>query len=149
MIQKIILQIASLKMLARKHLLTLIVAGVVLLSTLIVLWPILYNSIPAGFVGVIYRPLKGGVDTQEIIKEGIHLTWPWNHITQYSIRTQSHSIDIDLLTSDLLKTKTTITFQFEIDEKTVAFLHKYIGPDYLEKIITHPFYKDHFHIYTH
>lgn len=135
MIQKINLQTIPVVIWARKHLLTLIVIATILISSLIVLWPAMYNSIPSGFVGVLYRPLSGGVDKNEVIAEGVHLTLPWNSITKYSIQTQSHTINVDLLTSDLLKTKVSLTFQFEIDEKTVPFLHKYIGPDYLENII--------------
>jgi regulator of protease activity HflC (stomatin/prohibitin superfamily) len=105
------------------------------IGTFIVLWPAVVIRIPVGNVGVIFRPLQNGINLNEIIEEGLHIVWPWNSVTAYSIQTQLQKIDIDLITLDLLKTRATVSFQYEIDPKTVTYLHKFVGPNYLEKIV--------------
>lgn len=105
------------------------------ISGVIVLFPRILVIIPTGKNGVIYRPLSGGVDLQEVIREGAHLVFPWNTITQYSVQVQLQELKLQLMTSDLLKTNVTVSFQFEVNPNTLPFLHKYVGKDYLDKMI--------------
>ena len=105
------------------------------ISGVIVLFPRILVIVPTGSIGVIYRPLGGGVDEKEIIREGAHLVFPWNTITQYSVQVQLKELKLQLMTSDLLKTNVTVSFQFEVNPNTLPFLHKYVGKDYLEKMI--------------
>jgi regulator of protease activity HflC (stomatin/prohibitin superfamily) len=128
-------KIAALKSLVKKNLLAISVGGIVFVSSIIVLLPEILHVIPAGYVGVIYNPLANGVITKYTLNEGAHLVMPWNKITQYSIQTQIETINVEVLTLDQLKTKATVIFQYEIDPKTVPFLHKYIGVDYVSKIV--------------
>lgn len=134
-IENIANKITQFKTWVRANVLTLVVGLTVLIATLVVLWPAVVHIIPAGGAGVIYRPLSKGVDTGQILDEGLHFIWPWNTVTQYSIQTQKQKLDIEVLTKDLLKTKATVSFQYEVDPKTVGYLHKYVGPDFLEKIV--------------
>lgn len=127
--------IQHLKIWVRTNALSLVVGATVAVATLVVIWPVVVHVIPAGGVGVIYRPLSGGVDTSYVMGEGVHLVWPWNTVTQYTIRTEKQKLELDVLTKDLLKSKATVSFQYEIDPKTVGYLHKYIGPEFLEKIV--------------
>lgn len=134
-IENIANKIIQFKAWVRANVLTLVVGVTVFIAALVVLWPVVVHIIPAGGVGVLYRPLSKGVDTGQILDEGVHLIWPWNSLTQYSIQTQKQKLNIEVLTKDLLKTKATVSFQYEIDPKTVGYLHKYVGPDFLEKIV--------------
>jgi regulator of protease activity HflC (stomatin/prohibitin superfamily) len=128
-------KIAPLKLLIKKNLLAIAVGGIIFVSSIIVLLPEILHVIPAGYVGVIYNPLANGVNTKYILNEGAHLVMPWSKVTQYSIQTQSQTLNVEVLTLDQLKTKATVMFQFEIDSKTVPYLHKYIGTDYVSKIV--------------
>lgn len=118
----------------RKLLQILVVSGV-LICTLIVLWPHIFYVIPVGYVGVMYRPLRGGVDTVDVLKEGLHIVTPWNSVTKYNVQLQTEAMELDVLTSDLMKSKVKVVFQYEVDPQTVSYLHKYVGPDYLRKIV--------------
>ena len=104
-------------------------------GSLLLLWPKVVNIVPAGKVAVIYRPLWGGVDMHEIFKEGVHFVFPWNTFTQYDARLQNQVLELEVLTSDLLKSKVKVVYQYEIDARTLPLLHKYIGPDYLHKVV--------------
>lgn len=126
---KAILKWAEQKMLTIFFLLALIV------SSAIVLWPLMFVVVPAGKVGVIYRPLSGGVDLGEVIREGAHLVLPWNKVTQYTVQIQLKELNLELMTSDLLKTNVTVSFQFEVNPNTLPMLHKYVGVEYLDKLI--------------
>lgn len=115
--------------------LTFFVLILLFVSAVIVLFPRILVIVPTGKNGVIYRPLSGGVDQKEVIREGAHLVFPWNTITQYSIQVQLQELKLQLMTADLLKTNVTVSFQFEVNPNTLPFLHKYVGHDYLEKMI--------------
>jgi len=129
-------KITYLKLLVKKNLLAIAAGGIIFVSSIIVLLPVILHVIPAGYVGVIYNPLANGVNTKFILEEGAHLVMPWSKVTQYSIQTQIQTLTIEVLTLDQLKTKATVAYQFEIDAKTVPYLHKYIGTDYVSKIVT-------------
>ena len=48
---------------------------------------------------------------------------------------QHDSMNLEVLTSDLLKTNIKVSFQYVLDWQTLPLLHQYIGKDYLKKII--------------
>jgi prohibitin 1 len=135
MIDNLTQNILAIKTWLRSNLLGIILSVTIAMAAAIVLWPVIVHVIPAGGLGVLYRPLFGGVDTENTLDEGVHIIWPWNKLTEYTVRIQKLQIDIDILTKDQLKTQTTVVFQYELDPKTLGYLHKYIGPDYEEKII--------------
>jgi regulator of protease activity HflC (stomatin/prohibitin superfamily) len=105
------------------------------LASIIVLWPKITVQVPAGYLGVIFKPLGGGVIEDQIANEGINIKWPWTIITNYSVQIQKHSIDLEVLTADLMKTKVKVTFQYEANPATLPILHKYVGEKYLESIV--------------
>jgi regulator of protease activity HflC (stomatin/prohibitin superfamily) len=105
------------------------------IGSLLILWNKVVYVVPAGNVGVMYRPLWGGVDMNNVYREGIHLVFPWNTFTQYDARLQNQTLELEVLTSDLLKSKVKVVYQYEIDSITLPMLHKYIGPDYRTKVI--------------
>jgi regulator of protease activity HflC (stomatin/prohibitin superfamily) len=120
---------------AEHHMLTLLFVFTLVISSLIVLWPKVFVKVPAGSVGVIYRPLSGGVDLARLYREGFFLILPWNELTLYSVRVQLKELSLELLTADLLLTKVKVGFQYELNPLTVPMLHKFVGPDYLSTLI--------------
>ena len=117
------------------HMLGLLFVFALLIGALVMLWPKTFVKVPAGSVGVIYRPLSGGVDLADLYREGYFLIWPWNELTVYTIRVQLKELSLELLTADLLPTKVKVGFQFELNPLTVPLLHKFVGPNYLDVLI--------------
>lgn len=117
------------------YLLQSLLSAFALLAIIIVLWPYVVKVVPAGNAGVLYRPLFGGVDLNSVYKEGVHFVFPWDTFTQYNARIQTKTVEVDVLTKDLLKTKVTVAFQYEINAMTLPLLHKYVGQNYLETIV--------------
>lgn len=118
-----------------QYLLQSLLTAFVLVALIVVLWPYVVRVIPAGNAGVLYRPLFGGVDMDNVYAEGVHLVFPWDTLIQYNARIQTKTIEVDVLTKDLLKTKVTVIYQYEINTLTLPLLHKYIGPNYLDSVV--------------
>lgn len=117
------------------HLLSVLLVITLLVAAAIVLFPVVVIKIPAGYLGVLYRPFSNGVVEDKVLNEGFHLVYPWNTVQQYSARIQLKKLELDVLTSDQLHSKVTLTFQFEVNSMTVPFLHKYVGPDYIDNMV--------------
>ena len=110
--------------------------SVILLSiSVVVLWQRVVIIIPAGFVGVIYRPLFGGVAMDKILDEGVNIVFPLNTVTQYDARMQLKKIEMEVLTKDQLRSDIKVSFQFQVNKYGLPMLHKFVGPDYVEKLI--------------
>lgn len=101
----------------------------------VILYPRIVILVPAGSVGVMYRALDGGVALDEVVPEGVTLILPWNSVSQYNSRIQVQSLELDVLTSDLLKSKVKLNFQFEVNRLTVPLLHKFVGPNYVKTMV--------------
>jgi len=110
--------------------------SVILVSiTVVVLWHRVVILIPAGFVGVIYRPLFGGIAMDKILGEGVNIVFPLNTVTQYDARVQMKKIEMEVLTKDQLRSDIKVSFQFQVNKFGLPMLHKFVGPDYVEKVI--------------
>jgi len=118
-----------------RHIFTMLFAAFIIGGGFIVLFPRIVIKIPAGSVGVIYRPLSDGVDLTQIYGEGLHILFPLNSMTQYSIAVNVKKIELDVLTSDLLKSRVTVSFQYSVNQISLPLLHRYVGTDYLDKLI--------------
>jgi len=136
------MRIASLKKIknsasqwCRRRIILLMLLSVVAMTGFVLLYNRIVMLIPAGNVGVIYRPFSGGIDVRHVYREGLNLNLPWNSVTQYSTRVNVETLELTLLTADLLETQVTVAFQYEINSLTVPLLHKYAGTDFLKKII--------------
>ncbi len=110
--------------------------SVILVSiAVVVLWQRVVILIPAGFVGVIYRPLFGGISMDQILGEGVNIVFPLNTVTQYDARVQMKKIEMEVLTKDQLRSDIKVSFQFQVNKYGLPMLHKFVGPDYVAKVI--------------
>ena len=119
----------------RRHIILLMILSVLSATGFVLLFNRIVVVIPAGSVGVIYRPFSDGIDVRYVYQEGLNFNWPWNTVTQYSTRVNVETLNLNLLTADLLETEVSVAFQYEVNRLTVPLLHKYAGTDFLKKII--------------
>ena len=119
----------------RRRIIPLMIFGTLFFTGFVLLYNRIVVVIPAGSVGVIFRPLSDGIDFQRVYREGLNLKLPWNSVSQYSTRVNTETLDLTLMTADLLETEVTVVFQYEINRLTVPLLHHYAGADFLKKII--------------
>ena len=113
----------------------LIFVTILVSISVVVLWKRVVVVIPAGSVGVIYRPLLGGISMDQILGEGVNIVFPLNTVTEYDARVQMKQIQMEVLTKDQLRSDIKVSFQFQINKYALPLLHKYVGPDFVTKII--------------
>ncbi len=118
-----------------RHILLMLFITFTVVGGFLVLFPSIVIKIPVGHKGVIFRPFSGGLDFNYVYSEGVHIIYPFNTMTQYSIALNVHKLDLEVLTSDLLKTKVTINFQYHATEQTLPMLERYVGKNYLNTYI--------------
>jgi regulator of protease activity HflC (stomatin/prohibitin superfamily) len=118
-----------------KHLLSLGLGGLLFLLLIAALSPRMFITIPAGHEGALFRRFQGGTDVEQAYDEGFHVIWPWNTMYIYDVRFQNQSYVFDAHTSDGLNLRADVAYRFRVTRRNVPLLHKYIGPDYVEKLI--------------
>jgi regulator of protease activity HflC (stomatin/prohibitin superfamily) len=92
--------------------------------------------VPAGHVGAIWRPLFGGTDPVGVLLEGVRIVSPLNEVTLYDTRLLVEKRQFDAITADGLNVKLKVTYRFRLHPSKVGLVHKTIGPDYIEKLIS-------------
>jgi regulator of protease activity HflC (stomatin/prohibitin superfamily) len=102
----------------------------VILAFIIVIWPYVTIVIPAGQVGVLFRPLFGGTSTSRPLGEGLNLFLPWNRVTLYDSRIQFKKSSFEAVTADGLHINIGIVYRYRIHTSVVGRLHKIVGPNF-------------------
>ena len=110
--------------------------GLLLFLVLIAaLSPRIFITIDAGYEGALFKRFGGGTDVEQVYDEGFHVIGPWNTMYVYDVRFQNQSSKFDAHTKDGLNLRADVAFRFRVTRRNVPLLHKYIGPDYVEKLI--------------
>lgn len=114
---------------------TLILTGIITVA--------MFNQcsvIKPGFNGVLNRPLGDGVKTDKVYSDGFSWKWPWNNMIKYNIQLKSYREKINILTSDELHTRLTLSIIFRPKFEELPLLVLEIGENYYENIIMPEFY---------
>ncbi len=114
----------------------------------VVLWPYVVITIPSGRVGVLWKRFNGidiycwcwvgrgtVLDPREIREEGLHLVWPWDKLFLYDLRLQSSTQTYNAISKDGVSVHAQISTRYQLLHNSVAVLHKFIGPDYLNSVV--------------
>ncbi len=125
--------------------------SVLLMASLLiatVLFPYVVITVPSGSVGVLWKRFNGYdmycwcfvgrgtvLDPRELRDEGLHLVWPWDKIYIYDLRLQSTTQTYNAITKDGVSVNTQITIRFQLQHNSIAVLHKFIGPQYLDSVV--------------
>jgi regulator of protease activity HflC (stomatin/prohibitin superfamily) len=115
----------------------------------IVLWPYMVITVPSGHVAVLwYRFLgfdayclclvdRGTVlNPRELREEGLHIIAPWNRLFIYDLRLESKSETYHAISKDGVSVIAQINIRYQLLHDSVGVLHKFIGPDYFETILS-------------
>ena len=131
-----------------RHLPGLSVLVMSALLVTVVLWPYVVITIPSGRVGVLWKRFNGidiycwcwvgrgtVLDPREIREEGLHLVWPWDKLFLYDLRLQSSTQTFNAISKDGVSVGAQISTRYQLLHNSVAVLHKFIGPDYLNSVL--------------
>ncbi len=122
---------------ADRHWLEFFSIGAVSLLAIIVLWPLIVHTVPAGHVGVLWLRFFGGTVTEpdDILGEGFHVIWPWDKIYDYDARLQRIDEQVTGLSVDGLSITVDLASRFVIRSEYAGFLHKSLGPGYADSLM--------------
>src|SRR5215470_15578686 len=104
--------------------------------------------LPSGFVGVLWKRFNGFdmycwcwvgrgtvLDPRELREEGLHIIWPWDKLYLYNLRLQSTTQTYNAISKDGVNVKAQISVRYQLLHNSVAVLHKFIGPGYLDSVV--------------
>jgi prohibitin 2 len=131
-----------------RHLPGLSVIVMIGLLIVVVLWPYVVITVPSGKVGVLWKRFNGldlycwcwvgrgtVLDPRELREEGLHIIWPWDKLYLYDLRLQSNTQTYNAISKDGVSVAAEISVRYQLLHNSVAVLHKFIGPDYLNSVI--------------
>ncbi|EDN69844.1 Band 7 protein [Beggiatoa sp. PS] len=113
----------------------LIAIVLIILSTLVYIWPKIFITVHAGEAGVLYWLFLGGTETDYPYPEGFHIVWPWDTMHIYNMRIQTILHDFDVLTKQGLPIHLKLAIRFHPEYEMVGVLHQKVGPDYVNTIV--------------
>lgn len=124
------------------------VAVMVLLLIGFVLYPYMLITVPSGHAGVLWKRFSGPgiycwcilpsgtvLNPDEIRHEGLHIIWPWDKLFLYDLRLQSSTQKFNAISSDGVSVTAQITIRYQLNFNSVAVLHEFIGPAYLNTVL--------------
>jgi len=89
--------------------------------------------------GVLFKPLSGGIDNENIYSQGYNYKAPWNDMIIYNVRQQEMTQTISALSSDGLEIALDLTLFFEVEKSKIGYLHEQVTPPYqtnfVEKVL--------------
>ena len=118
-----------------RHFTGLLLVALVLAAIIVFLSPYIFKQVPAGYVGVLYRPWAGGTVMTSALREGRSFVLPWNRVINYDARVQTYTETFEAITSDDLHIEMEVTYRFRTLETSIGRLHKVVGPDYRKKLL--------------
>lgn len=107
----------------------------ILLFLFVYMTPDVFVTVGSGEVGVLYRRLAGGTQTELVIGEGMTMVAPWDKLFIYSVRVQEEKHTMTVLTNDGLQVTLNLSIRYHPERDMVGLLHQRVGPKYKEKIV--------------
>jgi len=117
------------------HAPSLLMGFVALTLSAVVLWPLSVHTVPAGHLGVAWKRFGGGTVVDHVYQEGTRLILPWDLLNVYDARLQRLTRHFDVVLADSLNVSVEISIHYRIDRDRVGYLHRYVGPGYVDSVL--------------
>ncbi|SAL73598.1 SPFH domain / Band 7 family protein [Caballeronia arvi] len=108
-----------------------LIVGVIVLALI----PFVFIIIPAGHVGVLYRLLRHGTETQFVYHEGLNIKWPFDRIYTYEVRTKTLNESVHALATDGLSVQVQISVLYRPVADSAGRLHQEVGYEYVDRVV--------------
>lgn len=116
---------------SEKFIAVALIVGVVVLALI----PFVFIIVPAGHVGVLYRLLRHGTETQFVYREGLGIKWPFDRIYTYEVRTKTLNESVHALATDGLSVQVQISVLYRPVPDSAGRLHQEVGYEYVDRIV--------------
>jgi prohibitin 2 len=90
-------------------------------------------TVAPGNIGVLWTTASG--TQRETYREGLHAIAPWNHLSIYDLRIQSHDELLNVIAANGLAIKLDASLRYHLIAAEVVALQEQIGPEFYEKIL--------------
>ena len=113
-----------------------IIIGILFILFLVAyFWNNIVYTIDSGHAGVRWSRFFGGTVLDKVYHEGTQIILPWDKMYIYDIRLQEMHDLLTVLSKNGLSIDVDWSGRFYLNESRLPYLHKYIGSDYLEKVV--------------
>jgi regulator of protease activity HflC (stomatin/prohibitin superfamily) len=112
-----------------------IILSLITIIIILIIAPVVLQPLKPGEIGVLWRRFAGGTQTEMYFKEGTVLVYPWDKLFVYHSRFQTSKIKVIAVTSEGLKVTLDIVVRFRPVIRNIPKLHKFIGEEYVERLI--------------
>lgn len=119
----------------KRKLVPLIILLLIAAGIIFALSSSIFFTIETGHVGVIFKKFGGGLDKDEIYREGFHVKMPWNILYTYEIRETTKEEQIDILDKNALEINVDVTARFRPMPERIGYIHERFGEDYVNKLV--------------
>lgn len=114
--------------------LNIIITLLVIFFVVVYFWKKIFITVPAGHCAVLFQPFDGGTQ-RELYEEGLHIIAPWNELTIYNTRLQLTVDTVKAQSKQGLAVSLIFAARYIPKREKLFEIHKFIGPDYVEKIV--------------
>jgi len=112
------------------------VIAFVVIILLILLSNSLFVTIDAGYRGVLFKRLGGGLDMEgEPYKQGFHVIAPWNKLYVYDVRISQADEKMQVLSKNGLNITIDISYRYQPNASQLAYLHNEVGSEFQRNIV--------------
>lgn len=119
----------------KKRLLTILVALMVLIMLILFFYRDIFITIYAGHAGVLFERFGDGTKLDKAYPEGTYMVFPWNQMYIYDVRMQERTDSMTVISNNGLAINLVVSVRFFPSLSTLGILHRYIGPNYVEKVV--------------
>lgn len=103
------------------------VVGIVLLFSMTA-------SVDSGERAVKYSSFSG-TNLERVYGEGLQLTWPWERLIIYDVRSRSSDEALEALSANGLTIRMDVSVRYHPDPRALPSLHTQLGPDFYERLV--------------
>lgn len=113
----------------------LIVILMIIVIVLVYFGDAIFIVVKAGQKGVLFRPYNGGTQLNRTYDEGLHIIFPWNEMAIYNCRIQKVHDSVQAIAINGVQVRVDFSVNFRPNVNSVGYLHKNIGPNYVNVVI--------------
>ena len=95
----------------------------------------IFFTIEPGHRAVIFKRFTGGLEKENVLKEGFHMKAPWNEMYIYDVREQKIEETMDVLDKNGLSITVDVSVRYHPMKDRIGYLHETFGKRYVEQLI--------------
>jgi len=113
----------------------LLILGIFIFIGVAILGSTTFQTIDAGHKGVLFKKFGGGLDKENIYRQGFHVVAPWNTLFVYDVRLNEDYEVMEVLARNGLTIRVDMSYRYRPIQDRIGHLHDNVGTDYHRRIV--------------